>query len=100
LATLQGWYRKVYDQPPSQGAAKLFASQALWLVLFVGYLSVQVLIGRHVGPLAGDVLIFAAEIYLRRYLLDVLGLPPVCWARSDGARCFQEGWRPPSALPV
>lgn len=60
-ATLQGWYRKVYDEPPSQGAAKLLAAQALWLVGFLAYLTVQVLIGRQVGSLGAHVLIFVSE---------------------------------------
>jgi membrane protein len=57
-ATLQGWYRKVYDEPPSQGAAKQLTAQAFWLVGFLAYLTVQVLIGRQVGSFGAHVLIF------------------------------------------
>ena len=60
-ATLQGWYRKVYDEPPSHGAAKQLAAQAFWLAGFLGYLAVQVLIGRQVGSLGAHVLIFVTE---------------------------------------
>jgi membrane protein len=60
-ATLQGWYRKVFDQPSSAGAAKGLAAQTLWIAAFLAYLTLQVLIGRQVGPLGGHVLIFVAE---------------------------------------
>jgi membrane protein len=59
-ATLQGWYRKVYDQPP-QGGVKTLFSEFLWVILFVASIVVQVQIGLHVGPLGGHVLVFAAE---------------------------------------
>ena len=60
-ATLQSWYRRVYDEPPSQGAAKQLAAQAFWLVGFLAYLTVQVLIGRQFGSLGAHVLIFVTE---------------------------------------
>jgi membrane protein len=59
-STLQGWYRKVYDQPSSAGAAKVLAAQALWIAAFLAYITVQVLIGRHVGPFGRHVLPFVA----------------------------------------
>ena len=49
-ATLQGWYRRVYDQPP-QGGLKTLLSEFLWVILFVASIVVQVQIGQHVGPL-------------------------------------------------
>ena len=63
-ATLQSWYRKVYDEPPSQGAAKQLAAQAFWLAGFLAYLTVQVLIGRQVGSFGAHVLIFVTEFGL------------------------------------
>ena len=41
--------------------AKLLTAQALWLVGFLAYLTVQVLIGRQVGSLGAHVLIFVSE---------------------------------------
>jgi membrane protein len=63
-ATLQGWYRRVYDQPASERTAKLVAYQAVWLAGYVADLTVQALIGRQVGPLGGHVLIFVPEFVL------------------------------------
>jgi membrane protein len=60
-ATLQSWYRKVYEEQPSQAAPKLLAAQALWLAGFLAYLTVQVLIGRQVGSLGAHVLIFVTQ---------------------------------------
>ena len=60
-ATLQSWYHKVYDEPPSQRAAKQLTAQAFWLVAFLAYLTVQVLIGRQVGSFGAHVLIFVAQ---------------------------------------
>jgi membrane protein len=60
-ATLQSWYHKVYDEPPSQPAAKQLTAQAFWLVAFLAYLTVQVLIGRQVGSFGAHVLIFVAQ---------------------------------------
>jgi membrane protein len=59
-ATLQGWYRKVYDQPP-QGGLKTLLAECLWVILFVASIVVQVQIGQHVGPLGGRALVFAGE---------------------------------------
>ena len=39
-ATLQSWYRKAYDEPPSQGTAKQLAAQVFWLAGFLAYLTV------------------------------------------------------------
>ena len=87
-ATLQSWYRKVYGEPPSQRTARLLAVQALWLAVFLAYLSVQVLIGRQVGSLAGHVLIFAAEF----------GCAVVFWTVSPYLLLLGKvGWR--AALP-
>ena len=60
-ATLQGWYRRVYEQPPSHGTAKILAYQAVWFTGYLTYLTVQVLIGRQVSPLGDHVLIFVTE---------------------------------------
>lgn len=60
-ATLQSWYRKAYDEPPSQGTAKQLAAQVFWLAGFLAYLTVQVLIGRHVGSFGAHVLIFVTQ---------------------------------------
>jgi membrane protein len=59
-ATLQGWYRRVYDQPP-HGGLKAIASEAVWVTLFVAYITIQVQIGQHVGPLGDHVLVFASN---------------------------------------
>ena len=92
-ATLQSWYRKVYDEPPPQGATRLLAAQALWLAGFLAYLTVQALIGRQVGSLGGHILIFVAEFGCA--VLFWTSLPIFCcWARSDGGRCSQEGSPP------
>ena len=60
-ATLQSWYRRVYDEQPSQAAPKLLAAQALWLAGFLAYLTVQVLIGRQVGSFGAHVLILVTQ---------------------------------------
>jgi len=87
-ATLQSWYRKVYDEAPSQRTAKALAVQTLWLVGFLAYLTVQVLIGRQVSSLAGHVLIFAAEF----------GCAVVFWTVSPYLLLLGKvGWR--AALP-
>ena len=83
-ATLQSWYRKVYDEPPSPGAARILAAQALWLAGFLAYLTGQVLIGRQVGSFGGHVLIFVAEF----------GFAVVFWTLSPYLLLLGKvGWR-------
>jgi membrane protein len=59
-ATLQGWYRRVYDQPP-HGGLKAIVSEVVWVLLYVAYITIQVQIGQHVGPLGDHVLVFAGD---------------------------------------
>jgi membrane protein len=59
-ATLQGWYRKVFDQSP-QGGARTLVSECVWVMLFVAYIFAEVQIGQHVGPFGDHVLVFVGE---------------------------------------
>jgi hypothetical protein len=62
-ATLQRWYRRVYDQPAAPGA-RLVAGKTIWFLGFLAYLVAQSVIARQVGPLGGHILIFVAEFGL------------------------------------
>jgi membrane protein len=59
-STLQGWYQRVYDQPPPHDWLKPLVSRVVWLVGYVAQVSVLVLIGRQVGP-TSRVLMFVCE---------------------------------------
>ena len=43
-STLQAWYQRIYDQPPSKGALKRVAYQSAGVVGFCVYIAVEVLI--------------------------------------------------------
>jgi membrane protein len=60
-ATLQAWYLRVYDQPAPHGAVKQFVYRLLWVAGLLVYISLEVLVGRQVGPTGGHVLIFVCE---------------------------------------
>jgi membrane protein len=60
-ATLQTWYQKIYDQPPTRGVLKHVAYQVAGLVAFSIYISATVLVlhdARHAGKLVVFVLTF------------------------------------------
>jgi membrane protein len=59
--SLQGWYQEIYDRPPLYGPWKGLASRAVWLIVFFGWITVQVQIGQHVGPFGYHVAVFLAE---------------------------------------
>jgi hypothetical protein len=57
-ATLQVWYQKIYDQPPSRGALKHLAYQVAGVVAFTVYISATVFVLHEVRH-AGRLLVFA-----------------------------------------
>jgi membrane protein len=65
-STLQSWYQKIYDQPPSKGTLKHIAYQALGLVAFSIYIGLQVLAIRAVrraggGSISSFTLVFVSS---------------------------------------
>jgi membrane protein len=61
-ATLQSWYQKIYDQPPTGGFIKHLGFQAAGLVAFSVYISVSVFVlheARHAGKLVVFALTFS-----------------------------------------
>jgi membrane protein len=61
-ATMQEWYQKVYDQPPSGNAILSLAYRAGWFVGLVGYSVANALIGKLVGRSGGQVPIFVIDL--------------------------------------
>jgi membrane protein len=57
-ATLQAWYQRIYDQPPSRGVLKHLAYQVAGVVAFSVYIAVEVSLFKAIHP-AGSVVIFA-----------------------------------------
>jgi membrane protein len=66
-STLQAWYQRVYDQPPSGDWIRLLVNRLVWVAGVLVNLWLHVVVGRQVGPAGGHVLIFAAL-----FVLDVL----------------------------
>lgn len=48
-STLQGWYQRVFDIPPRKSWRRRIANQSLWTGGMLGYIVLQVLIGRELG---------------------------------------------------
>ena len=59
---LQGWYGKVFGRVPT--GLKAHARRAQWLTGVIGFVSFQVMIGRRVGPLGGEVATAAGQFFL------------------------------------
>jgi membrane protein len=66
-STLQAWYQRVYDQPPSGDWLRVLVTRLVWVAGLLVNLWLHVQLGWHVGPAGGHVLIFAAL-----FVLDVL----------------------------
>jgi membrane protein len=60
-STLQAWYQKIYDQPPTKGAFKHVAYQAAGVVAFSAYIGAEVLVLDAVSHSVGHVLVFVLE---------------------------------------
>ena len=57
-STLQSWYQKIYEQPPSAGVLRRWAYQGVGVMAFVLYIAAQVLIFDEAKPAGGPVLVF------------------------------------------
>lgn len=66
-STLQVWYQRVYDQPPSGDWIRVLVNRLVWVAGVLVNLWLHVQIGRQVGPAGHHVLIFAAL-----FVIDVL----------------------------
>ena len=66
-STVQVWYQRVYDQPPSGDWIRLLVNRLVWVAGLLINLWLHVQAGRLVGPAGGHVLIFAAL-----FVLDVV----------------------------
>jgi membrane protein len=58
-STLQAWYQRIYDQPPTKGILKHVAYQAVGVVAFSAYIGVEVWIFKKLRPVGGSLLVFA-----------------------------------------
>lgn len=63
-STLQAWYQKIYDQPPTESFVKRLAYQLTGLVAFSGYITVNVWILNEVKPIGGRGLMLAIQFVL------------------------------------
>jgi membrane protein len=61
-STLQGWYERVFDQPPSNDWKKQLLNRVVWLVGAVFYIWLEVVIGSQTGPLGGRLLIYLGAL--------------------------------------
>jgi membrane protein len=59
-STLQTWYQKIYDQPPSKGFVRHVAYQVAGVLAFCVYIAVEVLVLDAIRPV-GHVAMFALE---------------------------------------
>jgi len=66
-STLQAWYRKIYDQPPSPHILKNVAYQMAGIVAFSVYISLNVVILNKVRPFGGYPLMFALQFVLSTF---------------------------------
>jgi membrane protein len=57
-STLESWYQRVYEQPPSPGWVRRNVNRAVWVIGMVLYITLQALAGKIVGPFGGHVLSF------------------------------------------
>jgi membrane protein len=57
-ATLQAWYQRIYEQPPSKGVLKHLAYQVAGVVAFSAYIAAEVSLFKAIRP-AGSLVIFA-----------------------------------------
>jgi membrane protein len=57
-STLQAWYERVYEVPPTKGWQKPLIFRVLWFATFVLYIYVQTQVGQRTGPAGGHVLDF------------------------------------------
>jgi membrane protein len=96
-STLQEWYQKVYDQPPSRDWMRQLVNRLIWVAGLLAYILLQALVGRQIGPAGGHVLIFAAEfgisVVFWWWTLDMLLLGKISWralfpAGLATAACF------------
>jgi membrane protein len=82
-STLQAWYQKVYDQPPSQDWLRQLINRIIWVAAFLANIAVQVLVGMQVGPAGHHVLIFACEFVISVlfwwFTVHILLLGKVSW---------------------
>jgi len=63
-STLQSWYERIYDQPPTKGVLKHLAYQAAGVLAFSAYIALDVLILNAVRPVGGRPLVFALTFVL------------------------------------
>jgi membrane protein len=85
-STLQVWYQRVYDQPPSQKLIRQLADRLLWLVGLLGYLTLQDFSWTHLKQVGGA----RVSVYVATFILalafywwtpHVLLLGRVAWSR-------------------
>jgi membrane protein len=83
-STLQGWYERVYDQPPARTWWRQLANRLLWLAGFIFYLASQELVGRELAGVAGRIPIyvvtFVIAVAFYWWTLHVLLIGRVGWA--------------------
>jgi membrane protein len=79
-STLQGWYQRVYDQPPPHDWLKPLINRVAFLVGLIAQVSILVLIGRQV---TSDVLMFMCELVVSTlfwwWAVHVLLLGQIGW---------------------
>jgi membrane protein len=82
-STLQGWYQRVYDQPPARRWLRQLADRLLWLVGFVVYLASQEFVGHQLAGVGARVPIyvvtFVVAVVFYTWTLHVLLLGRVGW---------------------
>jgi membrane protein len=85
-STLQVWYQRVYDQPPSGDLLRSFINRLVWVAGALANLWLQVAVGRQVGPGGHHVLSFAAlfviDILFWWWTVHVLLLGRLSWREA------------------